>query len=216
LRKIKNKIMKIENKKNVIKFGKYIGKFLNKFIKSPIAKLWDKKVRQPSIIRKREKARLAEIELIKSTFSKTFGNHEEVLSIMRDVNTKQTDNDYMNNQLIKARSELITATNKRPCFYEPEINEIHNDNLNPNNPTLKYIMDKDTENVREIFNSEKRNRLNMERRQDPMKPRFQSVSKEKLDSEEDVSVGELNVIDSYISKERFKNFMGNIGKSKNN
>jgi hypothetical protein len=136
----KNKIsFKTRIKNNINKLFKKIKK--SKFLTN--IKNWvDKTFIKPSQEKKAKKENERYVKELKANFSKKFNvNVEKTIKIMSQPGYSPYEVD--NNQLlIENRLEI----NKRkslhiipPIMYNPEIVDIHNENLNKNNPTIAEI-----------------------------------------------------------------------------
>jgi glutaredoxin-related protein len=104
-----------------------------KYIKTPI-------LNNINLIKKFKKLRDDE------KLKKNFENDKKVLTdrikslIDFDYEYGDSKREYLNNELITAKKEIIKTS--KPLFYEPEINNIHNENLdNPNLKELNIILD---------------------------------------------------------------------------
>jgi len=92
--------------------------------------------------------------------------HEHILKLMRltNKNSKVGDNDFkfLNEELQKDRVKIITndilnkTVAKSPRFYEPEIIDIHNENLNENAPSIYALYETETTNAKLQLDRKKR------------------------------------------------------------
>jgi len=193
-----------------------------KYVKNPIANLWYRKVKKPYLARKEEKARLAKIKRIQDAFTKGFANHSEVTKLMYSTAWEQTNHENLTKDLMANRREML-FNNKTPMLYEPEIIEIHNENLNPNNPTLTYVINKDRDNATEALNYQKRMLdvkqgiiIPKNKQERPMTSSvFDEATQDALDSIREVSIKGIRNLDGMVGAEKFNSFMKNIEKSKN-
>jgi hypothetical protein len=195
-----------------------------KYVKNPITNLWYNKVKKPYLARKEEKARLAEIKKIQDAFTKGFANHSEVTKLMYTTAWEQTNHENLTKDLLANRREMGQINGKVPTLYEPEINEIHNENLNPNNPTLSYIIKKDRDNATEALNYQKR-MLDVKQgiiipKNKQERPITSSVFDETTQDDlegymKEVSIKGIRNLDSMVNAEKFNSFMKNIESSKN-
>ena len=193
-----------------------------KYVKNPIANLWYRKVKKPYLARKEEKARLGEIKRIQDAFSKGFANHAEVTKLMYTTAWEQTNHENLTKDLLANRREML-FNNKTPMLYEPEIIEIHNENLNPNNPTLTYVINKDRDNATEALNYQKKMLdakqgiiIPKNKQERPMTSSvFDEATQDALDSIREVSIKGIRNLDGMVGAEKFNSFMKNIEKSKN-
>jgi hypothetical protein len=94
-----------------------------------------------SYIEKKAKNKLRKETI--SQFKSKYGlNYDKVSSLMtKIVNRPVNHYEHINEQLLEHRRLMQSQTfSYTPKFYEPEINEIHNENLNPNAPSLEVLM----------------------------------------------------------------------------
>ena len=119
-------------------------------VKSYFRNLWLKYVINPKFEREKIKKDKEKARNYKETFEKlhnTAVEHVKELMFHRDVYSEYHGGklNFRNEELLKGRKHILKYTkyvNKIPKFYEPEICEIHNENLNLNGSSLKAIMDK--------------------------------------------------------------------------
>ena len=130
-----------------VRFKKVVTNTINSIKKSKFLmkiKAWfNKTIAQPIKDKRAKKEHEKYIKQLKENFSKKFNvNVEKTIKIMNgpDYSPKNINNDDL---LIQNRLEI----NKRkslykfgPFMYNPDVIEIHNENLNPNNPTLQEII----------------------------------------------------------------------------
>jgi len=194
-----------------------------KYVKNPIASLWYRKVTKPNLVRKEEKARLDEIKREKDAFSQGFANHAKVTKLMYTTSLEQTNHENLTKDLLANRREML-FNNKTPMLYEPEIIEIHNENLNPNNPTLTYVINKDRDNATEALNYQKK-MLDAKQgiiipKNKQERPMTSSVFYETTQDDLETYVKEVSIkgilnLDAMVGAEKFNSFMKNIESSKN-
>lgn len=124
-------------------------------------------IQLPLITRKELNNQKTILEKQKENFEGKYGNHEYILKLMyHDASqhpSSQTDGEYLTEQLIEGRKHMnnvISIHNKygvTPAFfYEPEICDIHNENLN--NPDLvdeSYLKFKDTLEIKALFEKQR-------------------------------------------------------------
>jgi len=218
--------------KKIIKTNKttFIGKVKTlvnmlffKYLKLPISNFWFRNFKKPYLARKEEKAKLAEIKRIKDTFTKGFANHTEVTKLMYSTALEQTNHENLTKDLLANRREML-FNNKTPMLYEPEIIEIHNENINPNNPTLTYVINKDRDNATEALNYQKRMLdvkqgiiIPKNKQERPMTSSvFDETTQDDLESYmKEVSIKGIRNLDAMVGAEKFNSFMKNIESSKN-
>jgi hypothetical protein len=130
------------NKIKKSKLVKWVKDTYKKIIVSPIKQINDEKNRKKF-----------EIDT-KKGFSKTFNvKHERMLKLM-DLTHYDYDNSIKSKKAINDLSENAKHINNMrkylaPTLYEPEIVELHNEFLNPDNPTIKEVKNE------EYFKTEK-------------------------------------------------------------
>jgi hypothetical protein len=132
------------------KFLKFVSGLWFNYIKIPFKNLWWKTVEKPYLDYKKEKSKKAEIENIKKQFSKNFASYEAVKELMYNQPYQQTDMSTLNNDLSNNRKEMFNVNSgKIPFLFEPDIIDIHNDNLNVNAPSLENLIKINNENAKE-------------------------------------------------------------------
>jgi len=114
-------------------------------IKLFFSKYWNVLIVKPLQERKEKKQNLKNVSEIKKDFEKCFRvNINEVKAIMYDrvnhlyIDTDQRSKD-LNEELVKGRQHMLNISKyykAPPYFYDPEICEIHNENLNPSYPEI--------------------------------------------------------------------------------
>jgi hypothetical protein len=195
------------------------------YIKRPISNLWYRNVKKPYQSYKENKAKLAYTKKIQNTFTKSFANHSEVIKLMYDIKLTQTNEEDLLKDIVSNRREMFFVdTKNKPFLYEPDIIEIHNENLNLNNPTLTYIIGKDNEKASEILREQQRI-LNLKngivipknKQERPMTSSiFDETRQDDLESYvKEVSIKGIRNLDAMVGAEKFNSFMKNIEKSKN-
>lgn len=217
--------------KKIIKTNKttFIGKvktlvnmlFL-KYLKLPISYFWFRNFKKPYLDRKEKKSSLAKTKKIQNHFTKVFANHSEVIKLMYSTSLEQTNHENLTKDLLANRREML-FNNKTPMLYEPEIIEIHNENLNPNNPTLTYVINKDRDNATEALNYQKKMLdakqgiiIPKNKQERPMTSSvFDEATQDALDSVREVSIKGIRNLDGMVGAEKFNSFMKNIESSKN-
>jgi len=142
--------MKKEVRTNITKFSKGVLK-----LKMFILNLWSKYITGPIKSRRELKKQIAQRNAAIKSFEKTYGvSHKATLRAMKiGVPQEQTRDEYLTEQLHKHLKNMNYS--KAPCFYEPEICDIHNDNPDRlSHPTLKEVMQTSSKMVRETFSDE--------------------------------------------------------------
>lgn len=193
-----------------------------KYVKRPISNLWFRNVKKPYLERKEKKANLAKIKRAQDAFTKGFANHSEVIKLMYSTSLEQTNHENLTKDLIANRREML-FNNKTPMLYEPEIIDIHNENLNSNNPTLTYVINKDRDNAAEALNYQKKI---LDAKQGIIIPKnkqerpttsyvFDETTQDALDNIREVSIKGIRNLDGMVTAEKFNSFMKNIESSKN-
>lgn len=193
-----------------------------KYVKRPISNLWFRNVKKPYLERKEKKANLAKIKRAQDAFTKGFANHSEVIKLMYSTSLEQTNHENLTKDLIANRREML-FNNKTPMLYEPEIIDIHNENLNSNNPTLTYVINKDRDNAAEALNYQKKM---LDAKQGIIIPKnkqerpttsyvFDETTQDALDNIREVSIKGIRNLDGMVTAEKFNSFMKNIESSKN-
>jgi hypothetical protein len=119
-------------------------------IKSYFRNLWFKYVTNPKFEREKIKKAKDEANKHKENFEKKHNTAVEHIKQLMFNDKLYSEHyggriDFRNEELLKGRKHLLKYAkyvNKVPKFYEPEICDIHNENLNLNGSSLKAIMDK--------------------------------------------------------------------------
>lgn len=145
------------NKKpsRMVRFKNSVNKFFNKLKKSKfllkIKNWYYINIKKPIQDKKEEKDRLRYVKELKENFSKKFNvDVEKTINIMKQpgYNPYVYDDNVMfvENRLdINKRKSLYKFA---PFMYNPEIIEIHNENLDSTKPTLNDIITSDNEKSR--------------------------------------------------------------------
>ena len=107
---------------------------------------WANNVTKPIKERKTKKERENYVKRLKAKFGEKFNVDINHVNRLMDATKHDSSNDFRINQLIENSVEI----NKRklrfaepPYHYEPEIVDIHNENLNLENPELYRLVDDD-------------------------------------------------------------------------
>lgn len=150
----------MKNKFKKVTIFKKIANFFNK-IHSQI-------ITQPFVVYQQTRAKIKFDKKTKKDFEKQYGRPvEEVQQIMYYKNPfiplVQTDYDYYIKVLLEGKKNVNTAKGYQlkygttpPFFYEPEMCDIHNENLN--NPDLMehdYLRHKDTIEIRQVLKKQR-------------------------------------------------------------
>jgi hypothetical protein len=97
-------------------------------------------------------------QYIRGFNSLTGVDYTRVLSIMdKDKNRPDNYYEHINEELTKHRKLIQSQKfSYTPMFYEPEIIDIHNENLNPNEPSLKELIYKEELNgLKQLYKQER-------------------------------------------------------------
>lgn len=143
-------------------FKKTAKKLLKK-ITNKVKNIFDKLFLKPvqKYLEQKEKER--KHKKIVNEFEKTFKtNINEIKAIMYHKGHKnfglnvdpEVREKYLNDTLLQGRQHIIKINKyigKTPLFYEPDMIEIHNENLNPNAPTLEALIKMDGNNIKNAF-----------------------------------------------------------------
>jgi len=136
------------------KVSKLFGGFWFKIIKKPVGDFLFNNFKKPYLERKAKKDAIKQaenkiredakhVQMIKDNFSKTFGNHDAALELFKQIPFGQTNQKYLNEKLIEGRKILMSASYTN-LSYVPEVVEIHNENLNPQAPSIIEILKNDS------------------------------------------------------------------------
>lgn len=188
-----------------------------KYIKTPINNLWWRTIEKPYLDYKREKAKKAEIYNIKTQFSKNFANHDLVRDLMYNKPYQQTDTSKLNDDLINNRKKMSSVkSGKIPFLFEPDIIDIHNDNLNINAPSLENLIKIDDENAKESLRKQiikrKTTTSILNNNVTDKDKIFTSVSED--EKSEDVSLQTIRAIDGERANRDFKHFIDTLNNIK--
>lgn len=215
------KLNKTNNNKSSIinKSLKTIGGFWFKYIKLPIKNTWFKYVKKPYLDKKEAKLKTKETQAIKDAFSKTFGDYNDVKTLMYDKPFTQTDYRVLNEDLVNNRKEMIrTNTIHTPFLFDPEIIDIHNENLNPNAPTLEYLIKLSNESAngelkkQEIKENGKFNTIKPKKTYKDKTNVFNDVYENEKSDE--VSLETIREIDGEHANIKFKSFIKTLNNAK--
>lgn len=128
-----------------------IKSFLNRVFVTPVQKYLEEKEKDRKhkrIINEFEKTFNTDIDKIKAIMyrkdPKNFGLYVD----------PEKHEKYINETLMQGRQHIIKINKyigKTPLLYEPDMVEIHNENLNPNVPTLEALIEMDGNNIKNAF-----------------------------------------------------------------
>jgi hypothetical protein len=139
--------MKKEVRTNIAKFSQGMLK-----LKMFILNLWPKYITEPIKSRRDLKKQTAQRNAVIKDFEQRYGvSHKATLRAMKiGVDQEQTREKYLNEQL---HNHLKTMDySKAPCFYEPDICEIHNENPDRlDHPPLKEVLRNFGQIDKEVF-----------------------------------------------------------------
>jgi len=141
--------MKKEVRTNIAKFSKGMLK-----LKMFILKLWSKYITGPIKSRIALKKQKAQRKAAIKSFEQMYGvSHKAILRAMKiGVPQEQTREEYLTEQLHKHLKSMDYS--RAPCFYEPDICEIHNENPDRlDHPILKEVTRNFGQIDRDVFSS---------------------------------------------------------------
>lgn len=123
------------------------------YIVKPINKIKDERQAKKAKI-KLEKEKAKSIENLKKNFETTFNaNIETMTKMMTSQKYKQTDYDYLTNEVIKARKHIIDNNIKMgSSITDPSLLQDHNENGGLTTKSLNEIIVKDNEFSRQSLN----------------------------------------------------------------
>ena len=129
---------------------KSVNNFLKKIKNSKVVKfifnLWSNNVTKPIQERKAKKSREKYLKELKNNFNETFNVDTNHINKLIDATKPNLNEDYKIDHLIENSVEINKLKSKgkvAPFIYEPEIVDIHNENLNLENPELYKLIDDD-------------------------------------------------------------------------
>lgn len=129
---------------------KSINNFFKKIKNSKMVKfifnLWSNNVTKPIQERKAKKSREKYLKDLKNNFNETFNVDTNHINKLIDATKPNLNEDYKIDHLIENSIEINKLKSKgkvSPFIYEPEIVDIHNENLNLENPELHKLIDDD-------------------------------------------------------------------------
>ena len=196
--------------KKLKKMKNTIVKFWVLKIKLPIKNLWFKYVGKPMLDKKLAKEELKKTEELKKQFSKMYGDYDEIKKLMYTKPHLQTDDTILYQDLINNRKQMImTNTSHTPFLFEPEIIDIHNENLNPNAPLLEDLIKFDDEKAKSEIKKQ-------ELKEYAIKPRIKTVKDDLFndvsedEKTEDVSLQKIRAIVGQHENAKFKDFLKNL------
>jgi hypothetical protein len=111
-----------------------------------IFNLWSNNVTKPIQERKAKKSREKYVKELKKNFNETFNVDTNHINKLIDATKPNLNEDYKIDHLIENSVEINKLKSKgkvAPFIYEPEIVDIHNENLNLENPELHKLIDDD-------------------------------------------------------------------------
>lgn len=130
---------------------KSVNNFLKKIKNSKVVKfifnLWSNNVTKPIQERKVKKSREKYLKELKNNFNETFNVDTNHINKLIDATKPNLNEDYKIDHLIENSVEINKLKSKgkvAPFIYEPEIVDIHNENLNLENPELYKLIDDDS------------------------------------------------------------------------
>lgn len=130
---------------------KSINNFFKKTKNSKVVKfifnLWSNNVTKPIQERKAKKEREKYVKELKNNFNETFNVDTNHINKLIDATKPNLNEDYKIDHLIENSVEINKLKSKgkvAPFIYEPEIIDIHNENLNLENPELYKLIDDDS------------------------------------------------------------------------
>jgi len=215
------KLNKTNNNKSSIinKSLKTIGGFWFKYIKLPLSNFWYLNFKKPYLDKKEAKLKAKETQAIKDAFSNTFGDYNEVKTLMYNKPFKQTDYVVLNEDLVNNRKEMIrTNTTHTPFLFEPEIIDIHNENLNPKAPTLEYLIKLNNESAHDELRKQE---IKENSKLNPTKPIKSYKDKTNVfndvyeyEKSDKVSLQTIRKITGDHANEKFKSFIKTLDNAK--
>jgi len=132
------------------RFKKSVNNFFKKIKNSKVVKfifnLWSNNVTKPIQERKAKKSREKYVKELKKNFNETFNVDTNHINKLIDATKPNLNEDYKIDHLIENSVEINKLKSKgkvAPFIYEPEIVDIHNENLNLENPELHKLIDDD-------------------------------------------------------------------------
>jgi hypothetical protein len=132
------------------RFKKTVNNFFKKIKNSKVVKfifnLWSNNVTKPIQERKAKKSREKYVKELKKNFNETFNVDTNHINKLIDATKPNLNEDYKIDHLIENSVEINKLKSKgkvAPFIYEPEIVDIHNENLNLENPELHKLIDDD-------------------------------------------------------------------------
>jgi hypothetical protein len=132
------------------RFKKSVNNFFKKIKNSKVVKfifnLWSNNVTKPIQERKAKKSREKYVKELKKNFNETFNVDTNHINKLIDATKPNLNEDYKIYHLIENSVEINKLKSKgkvAPFIYEPEIVDIHNENLNLENPELHKLIDDD-------------------------------------------------------------------------
>ena len=130
------------------RFKKYVNNFFKKIKNLKVVKfifnLWVNNVTKPIQERKAKKSREKYVKELKNNFNETFNVDTNHINKLIEVTKPNLNEDYKIDHLIENSVEINKLKSKgkvAPFIYEPEIVDIHNENLNLENPELYKLID---------------------------------------------------------------------------
>lgn len=129
---------------------KSVNNFFKKIKNSKVVKfifnLWSNNVTKPIQERKAKKEHEKYVKELKANFNEKFNVDTNHINKLIDATKANLNEDYKIDHLIENSVEINKLKSKlkiSPFFYEPEIVDIHNENLNFENPELYRLIDDD-------------------------------------------------------------------------
>ena len=129
---------------------KLVNNFFKKIKNSKTIKnifnFWYNNVTKPIQERKAKKEREKYVKELKKNFNETFNVDTNHINKLIDATKPNLNEDYKIDHLIENSVEINKLKSKSkvaPFIYEPEIVDIHNENLNLENPELHKLIDDD-------------------------------------------------------------------------
>lgn len=133
------------------RFKKSVNNFFKKIKNSKTIKnifnFWYNNVTKPIQERKAKKEREKYVKELKKNFNETFNVDTNHINKLIDATKPNLNEDYKIDHLIENSVEINKLKSKgkvAPFIYEPEIVDIHNENLNLENPELHKLIDDDS------------------------------------------------------------------------
>lgn len=207
---------KFNFKLNSNSFLKNIGKLfrpfkkLLKYIQKPITTYLQKRATKLVIVN------------LKKTFSKDFKvNYDAVKTLIDVISLQQTDVNVLKADLIHG-AKLCPMSNKAPTTFDPEIVNIHNENLNPSAPTLKNLITVENANSEFLLKEQLKkadayygNSTRVRREGPPFENLYTRVTAKDIDdTPNDTSINRLSEVDAEYYTAKLKDFMKNVAKPK--